>query len=64
LVDLAVDLFLVPIALWDLAQRGRVHPVTLWGGVALVAAQPLRMALSQTHAWLAFAGWAVALLRT
>jgi hypothetical protein len=62
-VDLAVDLFLLPMLLWDLVSRGRVQPVTLWGGLALMAAQPLRMLLSRTDAWLGFAGWAVALIR-
>jgi hypothetical protein len=39
-----------------------VHPVTLWGGLVLIVAQPLRMMLGATPAWLAFAGWAVNLL--
>jgi len=51
------DLFLVPIALWDFKSRGRVHPATLWGGLALVASQPLRFVLSGTAVWLAFARW-------
>jgi hypothetical protein len=63
MMDLAVDLFLLSIVVWDVASRGRLHPVTLWGGLALIAAQPLRMLLSQTPAWLAFAGWAVSLVR-
>ncbi len=61
-LELFVDLFLLPMVIWDLASRGRVHPVTLWGGLALIAAQPLRMMLAATPAWLAFAGWAVSLL--
>ncbi len=60
---LVADVFLVPMVVWDLVSRGRIHPVTLWGGVALVAAQPLRILLSGTSAWLAFAGWAVGLAR-
>ena len=60
---LVADVFLVPMVVWDLVSRGRIHPVTLWGGVALVAAQPLRILLSGTSAWLAFAGWAVGLVR-
>ncbi len=60
--DVFVDLFLLPMVVWDLASRGRVHPVTLWGGLALIASQPLRLMLSETDAWLAFAGWAVSLL--
>jgi hypothetical protein len=62
MIQIGVDLFLVPIVLWDLATRGKIHPVTLWGGLALIAMQPLRMMLASTHAWLAFAGWAVGLL--
>jgi hypothetical protein len=60
--ELSVDLFLVPMVVWDLVSRGRLHPVTLWGGALLIASQPLRLMLSGTHAWLAFAGWAVNLL--
>jgi len=51
------DLFLVPIVLWDVRSRGRVHPATLWGGLLLVASQPLRFALSGTAVWMAFARW-------
>ena len=61
-IELCVDLFLVPLLLWDLASRGRPHPVTLWGGLALIASQPFRFWLMGTDAWLAFAGWAVRLL--
>ncbi len=56
------DLFIVALVAWDLASRGRVHPVTLWGGLAIVVSQPLRLVLMGTDAWLAFAGWAVGLL--
>jgi ABC-type sulfate transport system permease component len=62
MIDLCVDLFVVAMVVWDLASRGRVHPVTLWGGAVLIAFQPLGLALAGTHAWLAFAGWAVSLL--
>ncbi|MFL6202775.1 MAG: hypothetical protein ACJ76J_26700 [Thermoanaerobaculia bacterium] len=62
MTDVFVDLFLVPMVVWDLASRGRVHRVTLWGGLALIASQPLRFLLSETGAWLAFASWAVGLL--
>jgi hypothetical protein len=33
--------------------------VTLCGGLVIVASQPLRLVLSTTSAWLAFAGWAI-----
>ena len=62
MTNVFVDLLLLPIVVWDLASRGRLHPVTLWGGLAVIAFQPLRMMLSQTQAWQAFAGWAVGLL--
>jgi hypothetical protein len=62
MVELSVDLFLIPMVVWDIVSRRRLHPVTLWGGLALIASQPLRFMLSQTHAWLAFAAWAVNLL--
>ncbi len=60
--DVFVDLFLLPMVAWDLASRGRIHPVTLWGGLTLIASQPLRLVLGGTAAWLGFAGWAVGLL--
>ena len=56
------DLFLVPLLVWDFRTRGRPHPVTLWGGLLLIASQPLRLMLSSAGAWLAFAQWAVNLL--
>jgi hypothetical protein len=60
--NLVLDLFLVPMIVWDFVSRGRLHPVTLWGGLAVIVSQPLRMMLGETSAWLAFAGWAVGLL--
>ena len=56
------DLFLVPLVVWDLRTRDRLHPVTLWGGLAIIASQPLRFWLSGTEGWLAFARWATGLL--
>jgi len=37
--------------------------VLLWGSLAIIASQPLRLAVSGTPAWLAFASWAVALVK-
>jgi len=53
------DLALVPLVVWDLKTRGRLHSVTLWGGLLILASSPLRLVLSGTGAWLAFADWAV-----
>ena len=62
MIELCVDLFLVPMIVWDVISRGRPHPVTVWGGLALIANQLLRFKLAATGAWLAFAGWAVRLV--
>ena len=56
------DLFIVVMAVRDMRTRGRLHPVLLWGGLAIIVSQPLRLAVSGTPAWLAFASWAVALV--
>lgn len=56
------DLFVVALAFWDFRSRGRLHPVTLWGGLAIIVSQPLRLMVSGTEGWLAFARWATGLL--
>lgn len=60
--DICVDLFLVPMIIWDLMSRRRVHPVTLIGGLAVIASQPLRVMVSETSIWMNFAGWAIRLV--
>jgi len=60
--ELVTCLFLLPLVAWDLVSRGRLHPVTLWGGLALVATLLLRMPLASTQAWQGFARWAVGLV--
>ncbi len=55
------DLFVVAIVVWDLASRGRVHPATFVGGLLIIVSQPLRLVVSGTEAWLAFARWATGL---
>ena len=56
------DLFLVPLVIWDFRTRGRLHPVTLWGGLLIIALEPLQIWISGTEGWLAFARWATGLL--
>jgi hypothetical protein len=51
------ELFIAACFLYDRALRGGVHPASLWGGLFIVASQPLRMVIGGTHAWIAFAGW-------
>jgi len=56
------DLFIVAIGIWDFRTRGRLHPATLWGGLAIIVSQPLRLVLSGTDGWLALARWMTSLL--
>jgi hypothetical protein len=49
------NLFLAALAAFDFSTRGRLHPVTLWGGGLFLASQPLRVLLSQSAAWQGFA---------
>lgn len=51
------DLFIVAMLVYDLATRRRIHPATIWGGLLIVASQPLRLMISGTPQWMAFAGW-------
>jgi len=51
------DLFIVAMLVYDLATRRKVHPATIWGGLVILASQPLRLMISGTPAWFAFAGW-------
>jgi hypothetical protein len=51
------DLFIIALLIYDLVTRRRVHPATIWGGLLIVASQPLRLMISGTPAWLAVAGW-------
>ena len=50
-------LFIVAGIVYDRWSRGRIHPVYIWGGGALVISVPLRLAISSTAAWRAFAEW-------
>lgn len=53
------DLFIVAGVVFDLATRRRVHAAYVWGGLFLVASQPLRLMISGTEAWQAFARFLV-----
>lgn len=52
-------LFVLAIAIYDRRTRGRLHPVTLWGGLALLLSFPGRAALAKTGLWLSAAAWLV-----
>jgi hypothetical protein len=51
------DLVLLACIVYDLVSRRKVHPAYWWAAFLIVASQPLRLILSGTHAWLAFAQW-------
>lgn len=51
------DILIVVCLLYDFIARGRIHRVTAWGGLLIIASQPLRLMIGGTHAWLAFADW-------
>ncbi|MFL5542577.1 MAG: hypothetical protein ACJ8J0_26560 [Longimicrobiaceae bacterium] len=51
-----VDVLVLAGPVYDLATRRRVHPAYVWGGLLIILSQPLRLVLSGTAAWLAFAG--------
>jgi hypothetical protein len=47
----------VAAGLYDFLARRHVHKVYVWGGALLVLSVPLRLAISGTGAWRAFAEW-------
>jgi hypothetical protein len=48
-------LFIVPGAVYDRVSRGQVHRVYVWGGALFVVSIPVRLLISGTAAWRAFA---------
>jgi len=54
-----VDLAVVAIAVHDLRTRRRLHPATIWGGVFVIASQPLRILATLTPFWMPFAKWLI-----
>jgi hypothetical protein len=55
----AVGFFVLAIVVYDRRRLGRVHPVTLWGGLVLMLSFPGRLALGKTDLWLTFAAWLI-----
>jgi len=48
------DVFIIVGAVYDFASRGRVHRVWIYGGIAIVVSQVLRLVISTTSAWASF----------
>jgi hypothetical protein len=42
---------------YDTVRNRRLHPAFGWGALLIIVSWPLRLALSGTTAWLAFAAW-------
>lgn len=59
---LILFLFFVPLGIWDIKSRGRIHAVTLWGSLTIIGTHVLRILIMGTGPWLAFAEWATGLL--
>jgi len=55
----ATDLFVLALLVHDRATAGRFHRATLWGGLFLIASQPLRLMIGGTDTWQAFARWLI-----
>ncbi len=55
LTDVCIILF---VAI-DTIRNRRLHPVFLWGTLLVIVAQPLRIILAGTGAWMTFAKWLV-----
>jgi hypothetical protein len=52
---IVVDALVLMGVLYDVAARHRVHPVYIWGGLAILASEPVRLALGGTPVWSAIA---------
>jgi len=57
------DLCLVACVAYDTFKHRRLHPVFLWGSIALIAMQPLRLLLAGTTLWLNFAAALVSVVK-
>lgn len=55
-------LFIVALIVWDYRSSGRIHRVTLWGGLLIVVSFPIRMLISQTSVWTELASRLVQLI--
>ena len=53
---LLLALVLAP-AVYDRLSYSRIHPVSLWGGLLILAAFPVRVLIARTAAWHSFAAW-------
>jgi hypothetical protein len=50
-------LLILTCVMYDKWAHGRVHPVFLWGGLAVMLSLPFRFAIGTSDAWLSIARW-------
>ena len=48
------NLFLIALAVYDWIRLGRLHPVTLWGGLTCLICEPLRIVVGRSEMWHTF----------
>ena len=53
------DAFIIVGIAYDIFSRGRVHGVWIWGGLAILVSQVLRLVISSTVTWASFVHWLV-----
>jgi hypothetical protein len=63
IVFAVATLFVLPLFAWDWKALGRVHPVTLWGGLLIVVSGPARLLIARTDTWFAVANWLAGLVK-
>jgi hypothetical protein len=51
------DLYVIAGPIYDLISRRKINSAYIWGGLLVIASQPIRLLISTTPVWLAFAGW-------
>jgi hypothetical protein len=57
------DVVLIGFVAFDTIRHRRLHPAFLWGGLLIIVAQPLRIMLAGTNAWIGFAAALVRLVQ-
>jgi hypothetical protein len=57
------DVCLLAAVAFDTIKHRRLHPVFLWGGIFIIAMQPLRLLFAATDVWMRFAAALVNLVR-
>ena len=57
------DLCLLGFVAFDTYKHRRLHPVFLWGSIAVIAMQPLRLVVAGTSTWMTVATFLTGLVR-